>query len=101
MGGAAKAYATLWKEVDALDLACKKKELALAQKEYGDVLGPSPPTLRSSKRLVVELQWPRSVFGCEAPVVSGRCCLARQRPERAYTRGSRTRGFEARHRACF
>jgi hypothetical protein len=36
--GAAKAYATLWKEVDALDLACKKKELALAQKEYGDVL---------------------------------------------------------------
>jgi len=35
---AAKAYATLWKEVDALDLACKKKEPALAQKEYADVL---------------------------------------------------------------
>jgi len=33
-----KAYATFWKKIDALDLACKKKELALAQKEYADVL---------------------------------------------------------------
>jgi len=33
-----KAYAKFWKEVDSLDLACKKKELALAQKEYSDVL---------------------------------------------------------------
>merc|ERR1719502_1373909 len=35
---ATKAYGTFWKEIDALDLACKKKELALAQKEYSDVL---------------------------------------------------------------
>lgn len=35
---AKKAYAKFWKEIDSLDLACKKKELALAQKEYGDVL---------------------------------------------------------------
>jgi len=34
----AKAYAKFWKEIDSLDLACKKKELALAQKEYADVL---------------------------------------------------------------
>jgi len=33
-----KAYNTFWKKIDALDLACKKKELALAQKEYADVL---------------------------------------------------------------
>jgi len=32
------AYKSFWKEIDSLDLACKKKELALAQKEYGDVL---------------------------------------------------------------
>merc|ERR1719231_196044 len=32
------AYKTFWKEIDSLDLACKKKELALAQKEYSDVL---------------------------------------------------------------
>ena len=32
------AYKKFWKEIDALDLACKKKELALAQKEYSDVL---------------------------------------------------------------
>jgi hypothetical protein len=35
---AKKAYAKFWKEIDSLDLACKKKELALAQKEYSDVL---------------------------------------------------------------
>jgi len=35
---ATKAYAKFWKEIDSLDLACKKKELALAQKEYGDVV---------------------------------------------------------------
>jgi len=35
---ATKAYAKFWKEIDALDLACKKKELALAEKEYDDVL---------------------------------------------------------------
>jgi len=35
---AKKAYTKFWKEVDSLDLACKKKELALAQKEYSDVL---------------------------------------------------------------
>lgn len=35
---AAKAYKVFWKEIESLDLACKKKELALAQKEYGDVL---------------------------------------------------------------
>lgn len=33
-----KAYAAFWKEIDSLDLACKKKELALAEKEYADVL---------------------------------------------------------------
>jgi len=33
-----KAYAKFWSEVDQLDLACTKKELALAQKEYKDVL---------------------------------------------------------------
>jgi len=32
------AYKKFWKEIDALDLALKKKELALAQKEYADVL---------------------------------------------------------------
>jgi len=35
---ASKAYNTFWKEIGALDLACTKKELALAQKEYSDVL---------------------------------------------------------------
>merc|ERR1719331_2378334 len=35
--GAKKAYATFWKEINQLDLACVKKELDLAQKEYGDV----------------------------------------------------------------
>jgi hypothetical protein len=35
---AKKAYETFWKEIDSLDLACRKKELALAQKEYKDVL---------------------------------------------------------------
>jgi hypothetical protein len=35
---AGKAYAAFWKEVESLDLACTKKELALAQKEYEDVL---------------------------------------------------------------
>ena len=33
-----KAYKKFWSEVESLDLACKKKELALAQKEYADVL---------------------------------------------------------------
>ena len=33
-----KAYKKFWAEVESLDLACKKKELAVAQKEYGDVL---------------------------------------------------------------
>jgi hypothetical protein len=33
-----KAYKEFWKEIDSLDLACKTKELALAQKEYTDVL---------------------------------------------------------------
>jgi len=33
-----KAYAKFWSEINALDLACQKKELALAQKEYADVL---------------------------------------------------------------
>merc|ERR1719409_1651959 len=33
-----KAYKTFWNEINALDLACQKKELALAQKEYDDVL---------------------------------------------------------------
>jgi hypothetical protein len=35
---AVKAYKKFWMEIDSLDLACKKKELALAQKEYSDVL---------------------------------------------------------------
>jgi hypothetical protein len=35
---AVKATKTFWKKVDDLDLACKKKELALAQKCYGDVI---------------------------------------------------------------
>lgn len=33
-----KAYAAFWKKIDSLDLACKKKELALAQKEYAEAL---------------------------------------------------------------
>merc|ERR1719331_2366508 len=33
-----KAYKKFWSEVESLDLACKKKELALAQKEFTDVL---------------------------------------------------------------
>ena len=32
------AYKTFWKEIESLDLACKKKEPALAAKEFGDVL---------------------------------------------------------------
>ena len=36
--GSMKAYAAFWKKIDALDLACKKKELALAQKEYAEAL---------------------------------------------------------------
>jgi len=36
--GAKKAYTKFWKEIDSLDLACKKKELALAEKEYADVV---------------------------------------------------------------
>jgi len=32
------AYKKFWSEIDQLDLACKKKELALAEKEYDDVL---------------------------------------------------------------
>ena len=35
---AAKAYKKFWQEIDQLDLACTKKELDLAKKEYGDVL---------------------------------------------------------------
>ena len=35
---AQKAYDKFWGEVNQLDLACVKKELDLAQKEYGDVL---------------------------------------------------------------
>lgn len=35
---AAKAYKKFWAEVEAFDLACKKKEPALANKEYADVL---------------------------------------------------------------
>jgi len=34
----AKAYNTFWNEVNQLDLACTKKELDLAKKEYSDVL---------------------------------------------------------------
>merc|ERR1719230_840738 len=33
-----KAYKAFWSEINSLDLACQKKELALAQKEYADVL---------------------------------------------------------------
>ena len=36
--GAQKAYKKFWKEIESLDLACKKKEPALAAKEFGDVL---------------------------------------------------------------
>merc|ERR1719247_425591 len=35
---AAKAYKTFWNEINQLDLACVKKELDLANKEYGEVL---------------------------------------------------------------
>jgi hypothetical protein len=35
---AAKAYKKYWSEVEAFDLACSKKEPALANKEYADVL---------------------------------------------------------------
>jgi hypothetical protein len=35
---ATKAYSKFWSEVNAFDLACTKKELDLAKKEYGDVL---------------------------------------------------------------
>lgn len=33
-----KAYKKYWSEVESFDLACAKKELALAQKEFGDVV---------------------------------------------------------------
>jgi len=33
-----KAYAKFWNEINQLDLACVKKELDLAKKEYADVL---------------------------------------------------------------
>jgi hypothetical protein len=35
---AEKAYKKFWTEIEQLDLACEKKELSLAQKEYADVL---------------------------------------------------------------
>ena len=35
---AEKAYKTFWKEIEQFDLACRKKEPDLAQKEYGDVI---------------------------------------------------------------
>ena len=35
---AKKAYDKFWSEINALDLACVKKEQDLAKKEYGDVL---------------------------------------------------------------
>merc|ERR1712178_191631 len=35
---AKKAYSKFWSEINALDLACVKKEYDLAKKEYGDVL---------------------------------------------------------------
>jgi len=35
---ATKAYKKFWSEIESFDLACAKKEPALAQKEYGDVL---------------------------------------------------------------
>ena len=34
---AAKAYKKFWQEIESFDLACKKKEPALANKEYEDV----------------------------------------------------------------
>lgn len=33
-----KAYKKFWSEIESFDLACQKKELALATKEYADVL---------------------------------------------------------------
>ena len=36
--GAKKAYAKFWNEINQLDLACTKKELDLAQKEYSDLV---------------------------------------------------------------
>lgn len=36
--GVDKAYKVFWKEIESLDLACKKKEPALASKEFQDVL---------------------------------------------------------------
>ena len=35
---ASKAYTKFWNEINSLDLACTKKELDLAKKEYSDVL---------------------------------------------------------------
>lgn len=35
---ATKAYKKFWSEIEAFDLACKKKEPALANKEFADVL---------------------------------------------------------------
>ena len=35
---AGKAYSKFWSEINQLDLACTKKELDLAKKEYQDVL---------------------------------------------------------------
>merc|ERR1719387_3516393 len=35
---ATRAYKKFWTEIEQLDLACVKKELDLAKKEYGDVL---------------------------------------------------------------
>ena len=35
---ASKAYTKFWNEINSLDLACTKKELDLAKKEYADVL---------------------------------------------------------------
>merc|ERR1719482_2647887 len=35
---ATKAYKKYWSEIEAFDLACKKKEPALANKEFADVL---------------------------------------------------------------
>ena len=47
---AESAYKTFWKEIESLDLACKKKEPALAAKEFGDVLAAMKAPTRSSRR---------------------------------------------------
>merc|ERR1711918_213633 len=78
-----KAYKKFWSEVESLDLACKKKELALAQKEYADVLAALKVYQGLSKAQVSHTGWDGR-GDCALACVAARACIAtcRRRDER-------------------